>query len=94
MNIDVKYCTLLYNTDNIRQYTTIHDNNIQYMTILDINIAKGIVITKYMTIYVTIHYNTKRILSYIVSIVTNCHVLSCIVNNIARVWFADVTVTD
>ena len=59
------------------------------MTILDINIAKGIVITKYMTIYVTIHYNTKRILSYIVSIVTNCHVLSCIVNNIARVWFAD-----
>ena len=65
-NIYDKYCYILYKINNMQQYITIHDNIIQYMTILDYNIATGIVTLENVTILCTIHNNTKKY----------CHVLS------------------
>ena len=69
----------MYNNDKRCQYAT--------MTILDDNIALGIIIKENVTMLLTIH--GKKKLSSIVSIVLYCYVLSDIVNYIVRDPFAD-----
>jgi hypothetical protein len=65
----------MYNNDKRCQYAT--------MTILDDNIALGIIIKENVTMLL------KKKLSSIVSIVLYCYVLSDIVNYIVRDPFAD-----